>query len=84
MVQAMGPDAVDIGGVGDAPPVFAAAGGAKIKIVGARTNPAAAGAVVVPKGSADHVDRSSSRARRSPRPRAPADYHLLTVLQRPA
>jgi hypothetical protein len=37
--------------VGDAPPAFAAAGGSRVKIVGARITPAAAGAVVVPKGS---------------------------------
>src|ERR1700684_4220416 len=37
MVQAMGSDSVDIGGVGDAPPVFSAAGGSTLKIVGGRS-----------------------------------------------
>jgi sulfonate transport system substrate-binding protein len=30
MLQAMGAGAIDVGGVGNAPPVFAAAGGEKI------------------------------------------------------
>ena len=35
MLQAMGAGSIDIGGVGDAPPVFAAAGGSQIAVVGA-------------------------------------------------
>ena len=56
MLQAMGAGSVDIGGVGDAPPVFAASGGEKVAIVGARTTPAAAAAILVPKNSSDHLD----------------------------
>jgi sulfonate transport system substrate-binding protein len=51
MLQAMGPGRSDVGGVGNAPPVFAAAGGSKIAIVGAyQANPLGS-ALLVPKGS---------------------------------
>src|SRR6201999_4520367 len=80
MVQAMGAGSVDIGGVGDAPPAFAAAGGSKIKIVGARITPAAAGAVVVPKGSSiTSVQQLKGKTIAAPEGTS-ADYHLLTVL----
>src|SRR5690242_5397036 len=52
MLQAMASGSVDIGGVGDAPPVFAASGGEAIEIVGARkTDAGDQDSVVVPKGS---------------------------------
>lgn len=55
MLQAEGAGAVDIGGVGDAPPVFAAAGGDKVAIVGAlRANPLGS-AILVPKNSPIHT-----------------------------
>jgi sulfonate transport system substrate-binding protein len=80
MVQAMGSDSVDVGGVGDAPPVFSAAGGSKIKIVGARITPAAAGAVVVPKGSTiTSIQQLKGKTIAAPEGTT-ADYHLLTVL----
>src|ERR1700742_71732 len=80
MVQAMGSGSVDIGGVGDAPPVFSAAGGSKIKIVGARVTPSAAGAVVVPKGSSiTTIQQLKGKTIAAPEGTT-ADYHLLTVL----
>src|SRR5689334_24208669 len=52
MLQAMASGSVDIGGVGDAPPVFAASGGEAVEIVGARkANNGDQDSVVVPKGS---------------------------------
>src|ERR1700761_4105983 len=52
MLQAMASGSVDIGGVGDAPPVFAASGGEAVEIVGARSVPSGdQDALVVPKGS---------------------------------
>ncbi|MCU1488494.1 MAG: aliphatic sulfonates family transporter, periplasmic ligand-binding protein [Actinomycetia bacterium] len=54
LLEAVNAGAVDIGGVGDAPPIFAAAGGAGITIVGASTSKdpeQSAQAIVVPKGS---------------------------------
>jgi sulfonate transport system substrate-binding protein len=61
MLEAMGSGSVDIGGVGDAPPVFAASGGEQVEIVGARQTNGDQDAVLVPK---------NSRARRSPTGRA--------------
>jgi sulfonate transport system substrate-binding protein len=51
MMQAMASGSVDVGGVGDAPPVFAASGGEAVEIVGARQTNGDQDAVVVPKGS---------------------------------
>jgi sulfonate transport system substrate-binding protein len=51
MLQAEASGAVDIGSVGDAPPVFTAAGGAPIAIVSAVRNPVGYEAIVVPKDS---------------------------------
>src|ERR1700756_5277978 len=52
MLEAMASGSVDVGGVGDAPPVFAASGGEAVEIVGAREVPLGdQDAVVVPKGS---------------------------------
>ncbi len=80
MLQAMGAGAIDIGGVGDAPPVFAAAGGAKIAIVGATENGANSAALVVPKGS-PITSISQLRGKTiAVAQGSSADYHLLTVL----
>jgi sulfonate transport system substrate-binding protein len=51
MLQAMGAGSVDIGAVGDAPPIFAAAGGEKIAVVGATESAPTGTALLVPKGS---------------------------------
>ncbi|HUK68107.1 MAG TPA: ABC transporter substrate-binding protein [Streptosporangiaceae bacterium] len=80
MLQAMGAGAIDIGGVGDAPPVFAAAGGNKIAIVGAlRANPLAA-ALVVQKGSKIQSIAQLRGKRIAVAQGSSANYHLLTVL----
>jgi sulfonate transport system substrate-binding protein len=82
MLQAMGAGAIDVGGVGDAPPVFAAAGGADIAIVGATENGPNSAALVVPKGS---PIKSISQLRGKTIAVAEgssADYHLLTVLEK--
>ena len=82
MLQAMGAGAVDIGGVGDAPPVFAAAGGAKITIVGATENGSNSAALVVPKGS-PITSISQLRGKTiAVAQGSSADYHLLTVLNK--
>jgi sulfonate transport system substrate-binding protein len=49
MLEAMGADAVDIGSVGDAPPIFAQAGGSNLVYVAA--TPSAQHAVLVPANS---------------------------------
>ncbi len=50
MLEAMGAGAVDLGSVGDTPPIFAQAGGSSLVYVAA--NPSAQHAVLVPPGSA--------------------------------
>ena len=82
LLQAMGAGAIDVGGVGDAPPVFAAAGGADIAVVGATENGPNSAALVVPKGS---PIKSISQLRGKTIAVAQgssADYHLLTVLDK--
>lgn len=82
MLQAMGSGSVDIGGVGDAPPVFAAAGGEPVAIVGARATPANAAAVVVPKGSPITSPSQLRGKKIAVSQGSSADYHLLTVLNK--
>ena len=82
MLQAMGAGSVDIGGVGDAPPVFAASGGEKVAIVGARTTPAAAAAVLVPKNSPITSISQLKGKKIAVAQGSSADYHLLTVLSK--
>jgi sulfonate transport system substrate-binding protein len=82
MLQAMSTGAVDIGGVGDAPPVFAAAGGNSIALVGARTTPPQSAALVVPRNS-PITSVSQLRGKKiAVAQGSSADYHLLTVLQK--
>jgi len=82
MLQAMGAGSIDVGGVGNAPPVFAAAGGDKIAIVGAlQANPNGS-ALLVPKGSAIHSVAQLRGKRIAVAQGSSADYHLLTVLNR--
>jgi sulfonate transport system substrate-binding protein len=80
MLQAMGAGAVDVGGVGNAPPVFAAAGGEKIAIVGAyQANPLGS-ALLVPKNSSITSVAQLKGKRIAVAQGSSADYHLLTVL----
>ena len=82
ILQAMGAGSVDVGGVGNAPPVFAAAGGDKIAIVGAlQANPKGS-ALLVPKGSAIHSVTQLKGKRIAVAQGSSADYHLLTVLNK--
>ena len=82
MLQAMGSGAVDIGGVGDAPPVFAAAGGEQVALVGARVTPPAGAALVVPKDSSITSISQLKGKKIAVSQGSSADYHLLTVLDR--
>jgi sulfonate transport system substrate-binding protein len=82
MLQAMGAGAVDIGSVGNAPPVFAAAGGDKVAIVGAfHVNPLQS-ALLVPGSSAIHSIAQLRGKRIAVAQGSSADYHLLTVLKK--
>jgi sulfonate transport system substrate-binding protein len=81
MVQAMSTGAVDIGGVGDAPPVFAASGGENIEIVGARETPDGdADAIVVPKNSPIHSIAQLKGKKIAVSFGSSDDYELLSVL----
>lgn len=80
MLQAMAAGSVDVGGVGNAPPVFAAAGGDQLAIVGAlQANPHGS-ALLVPKGSPIHSVAQLKGKRIAVAQGSSADYHLLTVL----
>jgi sulfonate transport system substrate-binding protein len=82
MLQAMAGGAVDIGSVGNAPPVFAAAGGDNLTIVGAfQANPHGS-ALLVPKNSPIHSVAQLRGKRIAVAQGSSADYHLLTVLKK--
>jgi sulfonate transport system substrate-binding protein len=51
LLEAVNAGAVDVGGVGNTPPIFSAAAGGKIAIISASRDSAAGDAVLVPKGS---------------------------------
>jgi len=80
MLQAMSAGSLDVGGVGDAPPVFAAAGGAKIAIVAAIRNDPDSAALVVPKDSPITSISQLKGKKIAVAQGSSADYHLLTVL----
>jgi sulfonate transport system substrate-binding protein len=83
MVQAMSSGSVDIGGVGDAPPVFAAAGGENIEIVGARTTPDGdQDAIVVPKNSPIKTIAQLKGKKIAISSGSSDDYELLSVLSK--
>jgi sulfonate transport system substrate-binding protein len=52
LLEAMAAGAIDLGGTGDAPPIFAQAAGAPIRYVAVRPLSGAAGGLLTPKGSA--------------------------------
>ncbi|HUJ33618.1 MAG TPA: ABC transporter substrate-binding protein [Solirubrobacteraceae bacterium] len=80
MLQAMSAGALDLGGVGDAPPVFATSCAAKIAIVAALRNNPHNAALVVPKGS-PITSISQLRGKKiAVAQGSSADYHPLTVL----
>jgi sulfonate transport system substrate-binding protein len=81
MLEAMAGGSVDIGGVGDAPPVFAASGGDGIEIVGARAGGQGdQDAVVVPKGSSITSISQLRGKKIAVSSGSSDDYQLLTVL----
>jgi sulfonate transport system substrate-binding protein len=82
MLQALSSGSLDLGGVGNAPPVFAAAGGAKISIVGALANNPNSAALLVPKGSKITSIQQLKGKKIAVAQGSSADYHLLTVLNK--
>ena len=82
MLQAMASGSVDVGGVGDAPPVFAAAGNDQLAIVGAYDGAPLASALLVPKGSSITSVSQLRGKKIAVAQGSSADYHLLTVLNK--
>ena len=82
MLQAMASGSVDVGGVGDAPPVFAASGGEAVEIVGARQTNGDQDAVVVPKGSPITSIQQLKGKKIAYGSGSSANYNLLTVLNK--
>ena len=80
MLEAMASGSVDIGGVGDAPPVFAASGGEQVEIVGARQTNGDQDAVVVPKGSPITSIGQLKGKKIAYGSGSSGNYNLLTVL----
>jgi sulfonate transport system substrate-binding protein len=84
LLEAMASGSVDIGGVGDAPPVFAAAGGEAVEIVGARETNGDQDAVVVPKNSPITSIAQLKGKKIAYGSGSSANYNLLTVLTKAA
>jgi sulfonate transport system substrate-binding protein len=82
MLEAMSSGSLDIGGVGNAPTIFAAAGGAKISIVGALSNNPDSAALLVPKSSKITSIQQLKGKKIAVAQGSSADYHLLTVLNK--
>ena len=80
MLEAMASGSVDIGGVGDAPPVFAASGGEQVEIVGARQTNGDQDAVVVPKNSPITSIQQLKGKKIAYGSGSSGNYNLLTVL----
>jgi sulfonate transport system substrate-binding protein len=80
ILQAMSAGSIDVAGVGNAPPVFGAAGGEKIAIVGARSNNPKSAALLVPKGSSINSIKDLKGKKIAVAQGSSADYHLLSVL----
>src|ERR1700689_392433 len=81
MLEAMASGSVDVGGVGDAPPVFAAAGGEGVVIVGARKVPTGdQDALLVPKGSSITSIQQLKGKKIAYGSGSSGNYQMLTVL----
>lgn len=80
MLQAMGAGSVDVGSVGDAPPVFAAAAGSPLAVVSAlKANPLGS-VLLVPQSSPIHTVAQLKGKSIAVAQGSSANYHLLAVL----
>ncbi|MQY26838.1 ABC transporter substrate-binding protein [Nocardia aurantia] len=80
MLEAINSGAVDFGGVGNAPPVFAAAANSDIKIVTAYQAGKHGQAIVVPKDSPIHAPADLRGKKIAVAKGSSAHHHLLSVL----
>jgi sulfonate transport system substrate-binding protein len=82
MLEAEASGSVDVGDVGDAPPVFALSGGAQLDlVVGLSADPAAT-ALLVPKGSTVSSVSQLKGKTIAVAQGSSSDYHLLVTLQK--
>ncbi|GAA1016653.1 ABC transporter substrate-binding protein [Acrocarpospora pleiomorpha] len=82
LLEAVNAGAVDVGGVGNTPPVFAAAAGSKIKVVAAYRQNVAAAAIVVPDASPITAPAQLKGKKVAVAKGSSAHYHLLSVLKK--
>jgi sulfonate transport system substrate-binding protein len=80
MLQAMGSGSIDIGGVGDAPPVFEASAGGQIAVVSALQTDVNGGALLVPQNSPIHSVAQLKGKDIAVAQGSSANYHLLAIL----
>jgi sulfonate transport system substrate-binding protein len=82
LLEALNADAVDIGAVGDTPPIFSAAAGSKIVLVGAYYAEPKGAAILVPKNSSI-TDLSGLKGKRVAVAKgSSANAHLLNALHK--
>ncbi|GAA4580467.1 ABC transporter substrate-binding protein [Planotetraspora phitsanulokensis] len=82
MLEAINAGAVDVGGVGNTPPVFAAAAGSKIKVVAAYRQNLAGATILVPQGSPITAPAQLKGKKVAVAKGSSAHYHLLSVLKK--
>jgi sulfonate transport system substrate-binding protein len=82
MLQAMGSGSIDVGDVGDAPPVFAAAGGSQISVISALEANRGGSAILVPKNSPIHTVAQLRGKSIAVAQGSSSDYHLLAILSK--
>jgi sulfonate transport system substrate-binding protein len=80
MLQAMGSGSIDVGGVGDAPPVFEASAGGQIAIVGAEAGDPNGAALLVPDNSPIKTVAQLEGKTIAVSQGSSANYHLLAIL----
>lgn len=82
MLQAEAAGSVDIGAVGDSPPIFALSGGAQLDLVEALSAGPAAAALLVPKGSNVTSVSQLKGKTIAVAQGSSANYHVLVALQK--
>jgi sulfonate transport system substrate-binding protein len=80
MLQAMGAGSIDVGGVGDAPPIFAAAGGSQVAVVSALQTNVNGTAILVPDNSPIHTVAQLRGKKVAVAQGSSANYELLAAL----
>ena len=82
LLEALNADAIDIGGVGNTPPLFAAAAHSNLTVVSGDTMGARGDAIVVPKGSKIHDVADLEGASVAVAKGSSANYNLLAQLDK--